>query len=202
MDEPVKTALWREALEWAKTLILAMLFAWLFTKFVIVNAVVPTGSMEDTVNIKDRIIASRLSYVFSEPQRYDIIVFEGHDDDKRLFLKRVIGMPGDKLYIQGGEVYVEGIDGPLRSDFVKGELDGNYPLPSIRNSHVTVPYDGSPPYITIPEGHYFVMGDNRTRSSDSRHWGIQDASRTFISSEQILGKGIFKYYPRIQSLTN
>ncbi|MCL1877398.1 MAG: signal peptidase I, partial [Defluviitaleaceae bacterium] len=71
----VKKELWREALSWAKTILFALIFAWFFTNFVIVNAHVPTGSMENTIPAPSRIIAFRLSYMFSEPQRGDIIVF-------------------------------------------------------------------------------------------------------------------------------
>ena len=201
----VKKELLRELLDWAKTIILAMIFAWVFVNFVIVNAKVPTGSMKNTINEGDRIIAWRLSYFLknSTPQRYDIIVFRGHGEDTTLYVKRVIGVPGDTLSIIDGRVYVNGSDEPLRDDFVLGISHDNYPYPTSYppNSYVTVPEDGSPSYITVPDGHYFVMGDNRGNSVDSRSWGRQDTLRTFVSDEQIQGRVLFRYFPGFQILS-
>jgi signal peptidase I len=199
----VKGELLREAFSWAKTIAFALIFAWVFTNFVIVNAVVPTGSMEETIRVNDRIVAFRLSYMFSDPQRYDIIIFPSPSGDGRLYVKRIIGLPGDELTIVNGSVYVNNSNEPfeLRDDFVKGELFGNFPSPRMPNSYITIPNDGSPPYITIPDDHYFVLGDNRTNSVDSRSWGSEGTLRTFVPRDQIQGRVLFRYFPGIQNLT-
>jgi signal peptidase I len=199
----VKGELLREALGWAKAIIGALVLAWVFTNFVIVNAQVPTGSMKNTINEGDRIIAWRPSYMFSEPERYDIVVFRGHGEDTTLYVKRIIGVPGDTLYIENGLVYVNGEEEPLRNDFVLGTHSDNFPYPTRYppNDYVTLSEDGFPLYITVPEGHYFVLGDNRGNSVDSRSWGSEGTLRTFVADEQIQGRVLFRYWPGIQNLT-
>ena len=175
----LKNELWTDALGWVKTILFAVVFAVIVTRFVIVNASVPTGSMEGTIRVNDRIVAFRLSYTFSDPQTFDIIVFEGPDDATTLYVKRIVGLPGDVVEIIGGRVHINGSAEPLRDDFVRGEPAG---------------YHG--PY-TVPEGHFFVLGDNRNNSADSRHW-----NNTFVSRESILGRVIFRYFPGFRNLAN
>lgn len=175
----VKSELLDEALSWAKTVVFAVVFALLINNFVIVNASVPTGSMEDNIMPDDRIVAFRLSYVLSEPELYDIVVFRYPDDESKLYVKRILGLPGDTVEIRDGKVYLNGDTAPLRDDFIKGEAYGNFG-----------------PY-TVPEGHFFMMGDNRENSQDSRYW-----NNKYVAKGKILGKVVFKYYPGFKSLYN
>ena len=149
-----------------------MAFAFIITTFIIVNAKVPSASMENTVMTGDRLIANRLSYIVDKPQRYDIVVFKFPDDESKLYIKRIIGLPGETLEIRDGLIYVDGSDEPLRTDFQAEEMitpDAVY---------------------TVPDGCYFMMGDNRNRSSDSRAW-----QNKFVAEDKILGKAVFRYYP-------
>jgi len=183
MPEPppnVKAELWREAMAWAKTVVFAVLFALAINNFVIVNALVPTGSMEGTIRGNDRVVAFRLSYLFGEPQRYDIIVFRGPDDGT-LYVKRIIGMPGETISVVGGQVYVNGASAHIRSDFVQVGPHG-YMGP------------GFMPQV-IPQGHFFVLGDNRGNSIDSRHW-----VNPFVAEGRILGRVVFRYFPGFENL--
>ena len=175
----LKTVLLQDALGWGKTILFAVVFALLINNFVIVNASVPTGSMEGTIRVNDRIVAFRLSYLFSTPSRFDIIVFRGPDDASILYVKRIVGLPGDEINIRDGRVYVNDSTEPLRYDFVQGAMTGNWG-----------------PFI-VPDGQYFVLGDNRGNSVDSRHW-----NSTFVEREQILGRVVFRYFPGFQNLTN
>jgi len=185
----VKNELWKEVLSWARIIIFVILFAVAFNNFVIVNAVVPTPSMEDTIQTDDRIVAFRLSYLFREPRRYEMIVFRGPEGDPNLYVKRILGLPGESLIILDGHVYINGQNTPQRYDFVKGNIRGNFGVLNEATGSLE-------PYI-IPQGHFFVLGDYRERSEDSRTW-----SETYIPQYRILGRVIFRYFPGFANLTN
>lgn len=170
-----KKAFVKELISWVKTIVIAVLFALFITNFIIINAQVPTGSMQNTIMPNDRLIANRLAYTFSEPQRGDIIVFPYPDDESKLFVKRIIGLPNEVLEIVNGKVYIDGE--LLEEDYVSSEITD-----STMNCG---------PYV-IPEGHVFMMGDNRGNSEDSRYW-----ENTYLDEDKILGKVLFRYYPTI-----
>lgn len=164
-----------EVVSWIKTFVIAVVIAIAVNAFVIVNAKVPSGSMERTIMTNDRIIAYRLSYKFSAPERGDIVVFRYPDDRDVLYVKRIIGLPGETVEMIDGTVYINGE--VLKEDYLKEDAYGSYG-----------------PY-TVPEGKYFMMGDNRNLSWDSRFW-----ENTFVPKSDILGKGVFRYYPKFKKL--
>ena len=176
----IKDELVQEAIGWAKTVLFAVAIAILITQFVIVNASVESPSMEGTIMTNDRIIAFRLSYLFSSPNTFDIIVFAGTGDDTAEYVKRVIGIPGDTINIINGQVFVNGSTSPLRDDFVNGPIMGNYG-----------------PFV-VPERHFFVLGDYRTNSTDSRHW----LGNSFVYQGDIIGRVVLRYMPRFSMLLN
>ncbi|MFR4986616.1 MAG: signal peptidase I [Lachnospirales bacterium] len=169
----------KELIDIIKTIIIAIIVAFVITHFIIVNAVVPTGSMKNTIMPNDRLVAFRLSYLFSDPERYDIIVFKAPDDESTLYVKRIIGLPGEKVNIIDGKVFINDQEVPLEDDYIMEDMLGSFG-----------------PY-TVPQGSYFMLGDNRNDSQDSRYW-----ENTFLPKENILGKVLFKYYPKIESLWN
>ena len=116
-----KTEIGQEIVSWVKTIILALLLAAGINTFIIVNAEVPSGSMENTIMTNDRIVAFRLSYIFTEPDRGDVVVFHFPDDPtgKTLYVKRVIGLPGEKLEIKKGRVYINDSRQPLPENYLK-----------------------------------------------------------------------------------
>lgn len=168
----IKRFIIKEILSYIKILVIAALIALIFTKFVIINAQVPTGSMENTINVNDRLIGFRLAYLFSEPQRGDIIIFKYPDDETQNFVKRVIGTPGDVVEITEGKVYVNGVE--LVEDYIKEAMID----------------DGTSQTYIVPEDSYFVLGDNRNSSKDSRYWD----TTSYVTKDEILAKVIFKYY--------
>ena len=173
-NEPsVKKELIDDALNWMRIVFSMLLFTLILLNFVIVNASVHHFSMEYTLSDGDRIVAFRLAYLINPPERYDIIVFNRGPDDVMLYIKRVLGTPGDEVTILNGFVYVN--NSPARVDFVRG-----------------VPTDNFGP-ITVPDGYFFVLGDNRNNSIDSRHW-----PEVFISGDLIAGRAMFKYFPTIR----
>ena len=167
----------KEVWSWVKTIALALVLAFIINSFIIVNATVPTGSMENTIMPNDRIIALRLTYYFEKPERGDIVVFKYPDDESVLYVKRVIGLPGETVDIRDGKVYIDGSETPLSDEYVKETPLGDFG-----------PYE-------VPEGHYFMMGDNRNESKDSRYW-----DNTYVAKNKILGKVYLKYFPQVKFL--
>ncbi|HOM02201.1 MAG TPA: signal peptidase I [Acetivibrio sp.] len=170
-----KQEVFKEVISWALYLLGAFVVALLLVKYVIVNAYVPTGSMENTIMPGDRIIASRIHYYFSEPQRGDIVVFKFPDNEELLYVKRVIGLPNETVEIKQGKVYIDGE--LLEEPYIKEETWGDFG-----------PYE-------VPEGGYFMLGDNRNGSTDSREW-----VNKYVKKEKILGKALFKYFPGFKIL--
>lgn len=155
-------------------LLIAFVVVWLVTNFLIVNGNVPTSSMCDTIPVNARFFASRLHTAFGDIERTDILVFKAPDDGT-IYIKRVIGLPGETIEGKSGEVYIDGKE--LDEPYIKDKIAGDFG-----------------PY-TIPEDHYFMMGDNRLNSKDSRYW-----ENKFLSKDDILGKAILMYYPNIKRL--
>ncbi len=166
-----------EIISWIKTIALSILIAFFIDSFIIVNATVPTGSMENTIMPGDRIIALRLTYYFNSPERGDIAVFKYPDDESVLYVKRVIGLPGETIDIRDGKVYINNSDEPLDDSFVKDTPIGDFGT------------------YEVPEGCYFMLGDNRNNSVDSRFW-----VNKFVEEDKILGKVYIKYYKGFEVL--
>ncbi len=161
-------------ISWAKSIAIAVAAALFVTQFLIFNAVVPTGSMIPTVMEGDRVIGWRPVYAFSDPQRGDIVIFKSFEQSDQLYgknlVKRVIGLPNDRISIVDGVVFVN--DQPLAEDYV--HCDWTFQMDD----------------VIVPHGCYFVMGDNRDSSFDSRYW-----DNPFVNREDILAKVLFSYYP-------
>jgi len=151
---------------------IAALIALFIGKVIILNINVPTGSMMDTIQRGDRIITLRLAYLFSEPERGDIVVFPNPDTGV-LNIKRIIGLPGETLEIRDGKVYIDGSEEALEEPYLREEPRTLLNLGTYE----------------IPEGHYFMMGDNRNNSKDARMW-----ENTYVPREDIMSKAVFKYW--------
>ncbi|MDR2166665.1 MAG: signal peptidase I [Clostridiales bacterium] len=175
----------KEILSWISLLALAVLLAFFINNVIIVNASVPTGSMRATISEGTRLVAFRLSYLFSEPERFDVVVFSSPDQTGISYVKRIVGLPGDRLEIVGGRVFVNGSDEPLYEWYLY-EPPGGLSL--------------TPQNFTIPENSFFVMGDNRNDSRDSRGLGRDPWNNLFVPRENIMGRAAFSYFPRIGSI--
>lgn len=173
-DSEEKRPWWRELLSWVVTFAVAMVAALLLKNYVIINANVPTGSMLNTIQIDDNLFGNRLAYLWSEPERGDIIIFKFPDDESQKYIKRIIGLPGEKVTIIDGQIFINDSETPLQEGYLK---------------EAWVLNDG--PYeFEVPEGCYLVLGDNRNNSKDARFW-----NNTYVTEEQIIGKALFVYYP-------
>lgn len=172
-----KKSVLKEVRDYIFLIALAFILAFFMNKFVYANAEVPTGSMMPIVQPDDRLIVNRLSYLFAEPKRGDIVMFAFPDNEKENYLKRIIGLPGEKIEIKKGLVYVNDSKEPLSEPYLNDPPNGDYG-----------PYN-------VPEGCYFMLGDNRDISKDARQW-----ENKFVKKEKIVGKALLRYYPNITIL--
>ena len=161
-----------ELWEYIKMIIFVVVVVFIVNNVLLINAKIPSESMEDTIMTGDRIFGNRLAYINKDPQRFDIVIFKYPDDETQLFIKRVIGLPGETVEIRDGKVYIDGAETPLDDSFTPEPPQGNWG-PEV-----------------VPEGSYFMLGDNRNRSKDSRFW-----TNTFVKKEKILGKAVLRYFP-------
>ena len=139
------------------------------------NCNVPTGAMLETIQLNDNIIGSRLTYKLSDPKRGDVAIFKWPDDESQIYIKRIIGLPGETVEIRDGKVYINGSDTPLQEDYLS-----DYDESDTRSFG---PYK-------VPENCYFMLGDNRPDSADARFW-----NNTYVERDKILAKAEFIYYP-------
>ena len=178
MSKPVvKNSIWKELWEYIKMIIFVIVVVLIVNNVFLINARVPSESMEKTIMTGDRFFGNRLAYLFNDPERFDIVVFKYPDDESQLFVKRVIGLPGETVEIREGKVYINGSDTPLDDSFTPETPMGNYG-----------------PYV-VPEGSYFMLGDNRNHSGDSRFW-----KQPYVEKDKIVGKAILRYFPGIKIL--
>lgn len=165
----------KEIWEWIKIIISAAVIALVLNTFIIANSRVPSGSMETTIMTGDRVIGSRLSYRFSDPERGDIAIFHYPDDESIYYVKRIIGLPGDVIDIKDGHVYLNGSETPLDEPYIREAMISEAPM-----------------HYEVPENCYFMMGDNRNSSADSRRW-----NNTYVKRNKIVAKVLIRYYPKI-----
>ncbi len=163
-----------EILDFILTLAVVAGAVFLLNTFILINARIPSESMEPTIQKGNQIFGNRLSYISKGPGRFDIIIFRYPDDETEYFIKRVIGMPGETVLIEDGKVYINGDPTPLDDSYV-AEPWGFYDAPM---------------EFEVPEDSYFVMGDNRNHSNDSRYW-----HNHFVHRDKILGKAVLRYWP-------
>ena len=168
-EEKQKSTL-RNVLDYVLWIAVAVAIALFVNSFILLNARIPSGSMENTIMTGDRVFGFRLAYLFSDPQRGDIVIFKYPDDESENFIKRIIGLPGETLEIKEGVVYIDGE--PLDEPYLK-----ETPMPENLG-----PYE-------IPEGYYFMMGDNRNNSKDSRRW-----NNTYVARDKNLAKAVWRYW--------
>ena len=173
---------WRLLGEWTAVVLVALGLAVVVRAEVAQMFFIPSGSMLPTLQIGDRIVVDKLSYRVGSPHRGDIVVFRRpplEQSDYADLVKRIVGLPGEVISVAGGHLVIDGR--PLAEPWLP-----NPPPPTVP-SPVSGPFSLQHPY-RIPAGEYFVMGDNRTNSEDSRYFGP-------ISGSLIVGKMAFRVWP-------
>jgi len=164
-NEKEKTTVW----ELVQVVVIALALAFLIKTFVVGNFWIPSESMVPTVEINDKVVVTNFSYWFSAPQRGDVVVFKYPLDTKKDYIKRCIGLPGETVEFRDSRLYVDGqlVEEPYLPEGLEFE-------------------DFGP--VQVPEGEYFMCGDNRNYSADSRAWG-------FVERKLIIGKARVIYWP-------
>ncbi len=166
----MKTSLGEEIKDWVISILIAVVLAFFIRYFIVELYMVEGPSMRPTLVNGERLVVNKFLYRFKEPERGEIIVFRYPRDPSRDFIKRVIAVPGDTIEIKEGRVFVNGQ--LLNENYILEKTRGSYPL------------------STVPEGHVFVMGDNRNNSEDSR---FRDVG--FVASDMIKGKAVVVFWP-------
>ncbi len=173
-------------IETIKTLGLSVVFAFGIRITVAESCYIPSASMQPTLQINDKLVIDKIGYRFANPVRGDIVVFrptaqlakeldaEGQQKFKEYFIKRVIGVPGDRVEVKNGKVYING------QAIVEKYLDE---APNYNWNSTNLTPDG-----IIPQDRYLVLGDNRNNSYDSHYWG-------FVPKDKIVGKAIVRFWP-------
>jgi signal peptidase I len=175
-QEPEKQPLQKVENPWVeafKTITLSAVLAFGIRSFVAEARYIPSGSMLPTLQINDRLIIDKISYNFRNPERGDIVVFSPTDalkaqNFKDAFIKRLLGLPGDKVEVKEGRVYVN--DQLLKENYIEEKPNYNF----------------GP--VTVPPNQYLVLGDNRNNSYDSHYWG-------FVPRDHIIGKAVVRFWP-------
>ena len=158
------------------SLVIAFVIAMIIRVLLFSAYKIPSGSMLETLQIGDHLLVSKISYLLGDPQFGDIAVFEYPLEPDKDYIKRVIGMPGDRIEIVDRVIYRNGL--PLKEEYKK--LVNYYSMNSIADNI---------PEFTVPEGQYLMLGDNRDQSLDGRFWG-------FVSRKSFKGKAFIIYWSK------
>jgi len=170
IPEPSTPGILAEFRGWLKDILLAVVIAFLMVVFLYQPVKVEGTSMQPELLDQERIFVNKFVYHFEEIHRGDIVVFWYPKDPSKSFIKRVLGVPGDVVSIRDGQVYINGQ--LVEERYVpRGYQDA----------------DSYPP-VRVREGHYYVLGDHRNASNDSRSWGL-------VPRKYIYGKAVFRYWP-------
>lgn len=161
-------------LEIIRFLIIALVIVIPIRIFIAQPFIVSGASMEDTFHNNDYLIIDQLSYRLEEPERGDVVIFRYPRDPQKFFIKRVIGVPGDTLTILGDKIILRTPDNP----------DGT----TLKEPYVSQMTPQSALEVTLEDKEYFVLGDNRDASSDSRAWGV-------LEEKYIVGRAFLRLYP-------
>lgn len=161
--------------ETVETIVIAFILAFLIRTFVVQAFYIPSGSMEPSLQIGDRILAYKFLYGLKNVKRGNIIVFKFPLNPRKDFIKRVIGLPGDVIKIENKEIYVNGKQ--LSEPYIVHRDNWNSGFPR----------DEYPP-TSVPAGSLFMLGDNRDSSDDSRYWG-------FVPAKYVVGEAFLVYWP-------
>ena len=166
----------KELAGWLLYIVLIIAFTWFVVTFVGQRTEVSGSSMETTLSDKDQLIVDKMTYRFRDPKRYEIVVFPYQYQDNTYYIKRIIGLPGETVQILSGMVYIDGM-----------RLDEHYGNEMMENPGI------AEEPLTLDENEYFVLGDNRNNSSDSRASDVG-----LIHRKDLIGRAWIRVWPLSQ----
>ncbi len=172
-EQGKKKSIWKEMISWILYLLLLFGAVYVIVHYVGERTQVRGDSMYPSLADGDNLIVDKISYRFSDPKRYDIVVFPFQYQEGTFYIKRVIGLPGETVQIQDGNIYING-----------KSLKESYGYEPIRNPGL------ASEAVTLGQNEYFVLGDNRNNSADSR-----EPSVGCVSRDSIIGKAVFRIWP-------
>lgn len=184
----------RTVVEWAAVIVGAVVVALVIRTFIAQAFYIPSESMEPLLARNDRVVVDKLTYDFGDVERGDVIVFSKpptSTDGISDLIKRVVGLPGESIVIDNGQVYIDGalLDEPYLPEGTFTAQGSGTPNPSADPTG-TAPRCGVTDPCVVPEGYLFVMGDNRSNSKDSR-W----ADVGYVSADQLVGRAFVRVWP-------
>ncbi|MBD2179032.1 signal peptidase I [Pseudanabaena sp. FACHB-1998] len=164
---------WQQHGETIRIFAVALAIAIFLRAFIVEPRFIPSGSMEPTLQVGDRILVDKISQKWQAPQRGDILIFyppksPAIEDNSKAYIKRLIGLEGDRIAVKNGKVYRN--DHPLNESYI-----AEAPKYAMRE-------------VVVPNGYYWMMGDNRNHSNDSHIWG-------FLPKENVIGKATIRFFP-------
>ena len=163
----------KELAGWLVYIVIVVIIAWGFVTFVAQRTQVSGSSMETTLSDGDQLIVDKISYQFRKPERFEIIVFPYQYETGTYYIKRIIGLPGETVQIHDGNIYING-----------KQLKEDYGRETIRNPGL------ASEAVTLGEDEYFVLGDNRNNSADSREPSVGN-----VQKKDILGRALLRVWP-------
>ncbi len=180
----------REIKEWTRSILWGAIFVFFFTSYLFKAYRVEGTSMQPLLQNGERIFVNRIIYKLDDIQRGNVVVFYYPAKPSDFFIKRVLGLPGEKIQVRNGEVLIEKtyIDDAGQRRMKWKAVDSHF-VPDYFLSHENVK-----PLI-IPQGYYFVAGDHRNKSYDSRLWAMDRKQSPFVPEKYIIGKASFRYWP-------
>ncbi len=187
----------REAFSYLKVIAAAVIVSVLLSRFVLINAFIPSESMENLLSVKDRVFGCRLSYLFNGPERYDVVLFH-YPVNGTIYIKRVIGLPNETVEIRKGKIYIDGSEEPIKENYLPEKWVS-------RNDGYT---------FEVPDDCYLMLGDNRNYSEDARDWAqcaVEDGIASneeeaqkyqYVHKDEIIARAVLKYYPKVHVFLN
>jgi signal peptidase I len=164
---------WQQHGETIRIFVVALAIALFLRTFIVEPRFIPSGSMEPTLQVGDRILVDKISQQWQAPQRGDILIFyppksPAIDDTSKAYIKRLIGLEGDRIAVKNGKIYRNG-------EALNEVYIAEAPRYMMRE-------------VIVPKGYYWMMGDNRNHSNDSHIWG-------FLPKENVIGKAALRFFP-------